>query len=198
MSKNLTRCQWCVNDELMIKYHDEEFGVPTHDDYKQFEHLMLECLQCGLNWQYVIRRREIFRSCFDDFDFEKVALYGEQDILRILQTESMLKSRRKIKAIIHNAKKFIEIRREFGSFSNYIWSYVDNVPITYKAHSNCDLPAENDLSRQIAKDLKSRGFKYVGAVTIYSHLQGVGIINDHVENCFRYSELVKNTVIVSY
>ena len=196
MNENLTRCEWCVNDELMMKYHDEEFGTPTHDDYKQFEYLMLECLQCGLNWQYVVRRRHIFKSCFDNFDFEKVALYDEQDISRILQTKGMLKSRRKIEAIINNSKRFIEIRREFGSFSNYIWSYVDNVPITYKSHINGDIPAENDLSRRIAKDLKSRGFKYIGAVTIYSHLQGVGIINDHVANCFRYSELVKNTLVL--
>ena len=178
-------------------YHDEEFGVPTHDDYKQFEHLMLECLQCGLSWQYVINRRDVFRKCFDDFDFEKVALYAEQYVSRILETENMLKSRRKIAAVINNAKRFLEIRREFGTFSDYIWSYVNNVPITYKSHCKGNIPAENDLSRRIAKDLKSRGFKYVGAVTIYSHLQGVGIINDHVKTCFRYGELVKNTLVLA-
>ena len=196
MSENLTRCEWCVNNELMRIYHDEEFGVPTHDDYKQFEHLMLECLQCGLSWQYVINRRDVFRKCFDDFDFEKVALYTEQDVSGILETENMLKSRRKIAAIINNAKRFLEIRREFGTFSEYIWSYVNNVPITYKSHCKGNIPAENDLSRRIAKDLKSRGFKYVGAVTTYSHLQGVGIINDHVKTCFRYGELVKNTLVL--
>ena len=197
MSENLTRCEWCVNSELMRIYHDEEFGIPTHDDYKQFEHLMLECLQCGLSWQYIINRRDVFRECFDDFDFEKVALYAEQYVSRILETENMLKSRRKTAAIINNAKNFLEIRREFGTFSDYIWSYVNNVPITYKSHCRGEIPAENDLSRRIAKDLKSRGFKYIGAVTIYSHLQGVGIINDHVKKCFRYNELVKNTLVLA-
>ena len=189
MSDEINRCYWCGDDELMIKYHDEEFGVPTHDDRRQFEHLMLEVLQCGLNWLYVIRKRDIFRKCLDDFDFDKIAKYNESDIERILSTEGMLRSRRKIEAIINNAKCFINIREEFGSFSEYIWRYVDNVPIIYESHNEDNLPAKNELSERIAKDLKSRGFKFIGAVTIYSHLQGVGIINDHFKYCFRYEEI---------
>ena len=189
MSDEINRCYWCGDDELMIKYHDEEFGVPTHDDRKQFEHLMLEVLQCGLNWLYVIRKRDIFKKCLNDFDFDKIAKYTEVDIERILSTEGMLRSRRKIEAIINNAKCFINIREEFGSFSEYIWRYVDNVPLIYEAHNEDNLPAKNELSERIAKDLKSRGFKFIGAVTIYSHLQGVGIINDHFKYCFRYEEI---------
>ena len=189
MTENKNRCFWCSGNELMTKYHDEEFGVPTHEDHKQFEHLMLEVLQCGLNWLYVIKKREIFRKCLDNFDFEKIAIYTEEDVERILKFEGMLKSRRKINAIINNANCFIKVREEFGSFSDYIWKYADNVPIVYKSHDENNLPAQNELSEKIAKDLKSRGFKYVGAVTIYSHLQGVGIINDHFKTCFRYKQI---------
>ena len=189
MSDKINRCYWCGDDELMIKYHDEEFGVPTHDDRKQFEHLMLEVLQCGLNWLYVIKKRDIFRKCLDDFDFDKIAKYTEVDVERIMNTEGMLRSRRKIEAVINNAKCFIKIREEFGSFSEYIWRYIDNVPIIYESHNEDNLPAKNELSERIAKDLKSRGFKFIGAVTIYSHLQGVGIINDHFKYCFRYEEI---------
>ena len=189
MGENIERCFWCGKDELMIKYHDEEFGVPTHDDMKQFEHLMLEVLQCGLNWHYVIHKREIFRKCLDNFDFNKIANYTEADVERIIQVEGMLRSRRKIQAIINNAKCFIKIREEFGSFSNYIWRYVDDVPLVYESHNEDNLPAKNELSERIAKDLKLRGFKYVGAVTIYSHLQGVGIINDHFKSCYRYKQI---------
>ncbi|MBR1729002.1 MAG: DNA-3-methyladenine glycosylase I [Selenomonadaceae bacterium] len=190
MIEQKNRCFWCGEDELMIKYHDEEFGMPTFDDHKQFEHLSLEVLQCGLNWRYVIHKRKIFRSCLDNFDFEKISQYNESDIDRIMQFEGMLRSRRKIAALINNAKCFIKIREEFGSFSNYIWSYVDNVPLLYSSHNENNLPAKNELSERIAKDLKIRGFKYVGAVTIYSHLQGVGIINDHFKNCFRREEII--------
>ena len=189
MNDKINRCHWCIDNELMMKYHDEEFGVPTHDDMKQFEHLMLEVLQCGLNWLYVIKKRDIFRKCLDGFDFNKIAKYTEKDVERILNTEGMLRSRRKIEAIINNAKCFINIREEFGSFSEYIWRYVDNVPIIYESHNENNLPAKNELSEHIAKDLKSRGFKFIGAITIYSHLQGVGIINDHFKYCFRYEEI---------
>ena len=196
MCEKISRCDWCGDNDLMKIYHDTEFGVPTLDDFKQFEHLMPECLQCGLNWKYVLNRRNIFRNCFDDFDFNKIVNYNEIDISRILNTPNMLKSPRKIAAIINNAKKFLEIRQEFGTFSNFIWDFVDNVPITYKSHSNGNLPAENYLSKLIAKNLKSRGFKYVGSVTVYSHFQGVGIINDHFKNCFHYKGLVRGTVLL--
>ena len=185
----MNRCKWCGNDDLMIAYHDKEFGVPTHDDRKQFEHLSLEVLQCGLNWRYVIQRREIYRRCFDNFDFEIVAKYDDSKIEKILQTEGMLKSRNKVEAIIINANCFIKIREEFGSFSKYIWDFVENTPIIYKDNDENNLPSKNELSETIAADLKSRGFKYVGAINIYSHLQGVGIINDHFKNCYRYEEI---------
>lgn len=130
----MKRCEWCLINEKMIKYHDEEWGIPVHDDRKQFEFLMMEVIQCGLNWNMMIQKREIFRKCFDDFDFEKIAGYGEEDILRILDTEGMIKSRRKIEAVIHNACCFIDIRNEYGAFSEYLWNFSEGKTILYKDH----------------------------------------------------------------
>ncbi len=182
----------------MIHYHDEEWGVPVHDDRKQFEYLMMEVMQCGLNWNMMIQKREIFRACFDDFDFDKVAGYGETDIERIMGTEEMIRSRRKIKAVIHNAQCFQKIRAECGSFSEYIWAFTKGKTYLYMGHQKGQVPARNGLSDQISADLKKRGLKYMGSVTVYAHLQACGIINDHWEGCFRYQELVSegNTSIV--
>ena len=189
----MERCPWCLGNEKMIRYHDEEWGVPVHDDRKQFEFLMMEVMQCGLNWNMMIQKREIFRNCFDDFDFDKVAVYGETDIERILGTDGMIRSRRKIEAVIHNAQCFQKIRAEFGSFSEYIWGFTRGKTYLYMGHQKGSIPARNGLSDRISADLKKRGLKYMGSVTAYSHLQACGIINDHWEGCFRYKELISCT-----
>lgn len=188
----MERCHWCEINEKMIKYHDEEWGFPIHDDKKQFEFLMMEVMQCGLNWNMMIQKREVFRACFDDFDFDKIASYDEKDIQRILDFDRMIKSRRKIEAVISNARHFIEIRSEFGYFDKYIWKWSDGKTILYNGHQKGKIPAKNKLSDDISKDLKKRGFKYLGSITVYSHLQSCGIINDHVEECFRYKYINDN------
>ena len=192
----MERCPWCLGNEKMIRYHDEEWGVPVHDDQKQFEFLMMEVMQCGLNWNMMIQKREIFRACFDNFDFDKVSAYGEADIERIMGTEGMIRSRRKIEAVIHNARCFQKIRAEFGSFSKYIWGFTKGKTYLYMGHQKGNVPARNGLSDRISADLKKRGLKYMGSVTVYSHLQACGIINDHWEGCFRYRELISGTDVV--
>ncbi len=192
----MERCKWCLCNEKMIKYHDEEWGVPLHDDRGQFEFLMMEVMQCGLNWNMMIQKREIFRACFDDFDYEKVAAYSEADILRILKTEGMIRSRRKIEAVIHNAKCFLKVREEFGTFSQYLWGFTEGKSILYMGHQKGGIPAKNGLSDLISRDLKKRGFKYLGSVTVYSHLQACGIVNDHTEECFRYREVTEGSMTI--
>lgn len=192
----MERCIWCLCNEKMIRYHDEEWGIPVYDDRKQFEYLMLEVMQCGLNWNMMIQKREIFRECFDNFDFDKIASYKESDVERIMKTEGMIRSERKIRAVISNAKCFQKVREEFGTFSNYLWNYSKGKTILYAGHQKGKIPAKNGLSDKISKDLKKRGFKYLGSVTVYSHLSSCGIINDHVENCFRYKDILENYPVV--
>lgn len=182
----MSYCNWENTSEKNVHYHDEEWGVPVYDDIKQFEFLMLEVMQCGLNWNMMINKRDIFRQCFDGFDYDKIAAYGECDIERIMSTPGMIKSPRKISAIIHNAQCFQKIRTEFGSFCNYLWAYSDYKTILYDKHNEGYIPASNGLSDKISRDLKKRGFKYLGTVVVYSHLQASGIINDHSQNCPRY------------
>lgn len=184
------RCPWPGCDEKMIRYHDTEWGVPLHDDIRQFEFLMMEVMQCGLNWNMMIQKREIFRNCFAGFDFDRVAAFDEADIERIIATPGMIRSRRKIEAVIHNARCFQEIRQEFGSFSGYIWSFTGGKTYLYMGHQKGKLPAKNGLSDKISHNLKKRGLKYMGSITVYSHLQACGIINDHCESCFRYAQLL--------
>ena len=185
-------CDWANGSADLKKYHDEEWGVPVFDDKKMFEHLSLECLQCGLSWGLMLKKREVFRACFSGFDFEKVAAYGKEDVERILQTKDMLRSRGKIEAIVNNAKRFLEIREEFGSFCDYLRSFSGETPILYEGHEKegARIPVSNGLSARLSADLKKRGFKYVGAITIYSHLQACGVVNDHDENCPCYARLV--------
>lgn len=189
----MERCPWCLCNEKMIRYHDEEWGVPVHADRKQFEFLMMEVMQCGLNWNMMIQKREIFRKCFADFDFDKVAGFGEEEIEQIMETKGMIRSRRKIEAVIHNARCFQNIREEFGSFDAYIWSFTNGKTYLYTGHQKGAIPAKNGLSDRVSRDLKKRGMKYMGSVTVYSHLQACGIINDHQESCFRYSEILRMT-----
>lgn len=189
----MERCSWCNANEKMQKYHDLEWGVPLHDDYGQFEFLMLEVMQCGLNWNMMIQKREIFKKCFDNFNYDKIAKYDEKDVERILNTDGMIKSPRKVNAIIHNAKCFQKIREEYGSFSNYIWSFTKGKTYLYSGHEKGKIPACNGLSDIISKDLKKKKLKYMGSITVYSHLQAIGVINDHIENCFRRQELINIT-----
>ena len=188
----MSYCNWENTSEKNIRYHDEEWGIPVYDDKKQFEYLMMEVMQCGLNWNMMINKRDIFRKCFDNFDYDKIALYTAKDIDRIMNTEWMIKSPRKIKAIIHNAKCFQQIRAEFGSFCNYLWRYSDGKTIMYDKHNDGYIPVSNGLSDKISKDLKKRGFKFLGTITVYSHLQACGMINDHDKNCPRYQYIVNH------
>lgn len=173
---------WCKTktDEI---YHNTEWGLPLHDDRKQFEFLMLEVMQCGLSWQLMLKKRGIFHQCFDNFDFNKIARYTTKDIKRILNTPAMIHSERKIKAIIQNACAFLQVRKEFGSFSTFLWNYTDGKTILYTGHATGKVPAANGLATQISQDLKKRGFTFLGPVTVYSHLQACGIINDHSADC---------------
>ena len=186
----MERCPWCLCNEKMTRYHDEEWGIPLHDDKRHFEYLMMEVMQCGLNWMMMLKKREIFRECFDDFDFHKIAFYGEEKIEQILQKEGMIRSRRKIEAVINNAKCFLEIIEAFGSFDTWLWAYTENKSLVYRQHQLGEAVAKNELSDQISRDLKKRGFKYLGSITVYSHLQACGMINDHDPECFMYQELI--------
>ena len=192
-------CAWADTDPLDKVYHDTEWGVPVHDDRQMFEHLTLECLQCGLSWILMLKKREIFQKCFDNFDFDKIAEYDETDVERILNTEGMIRSPRKVNAIINNARCYKQVREEFGTFCDYIWSYSDGKTILYQGHDKGEIPVSNGLSDRISKDLRKRGFKYVGAITIYSHLQACGIINDHDKDCPCRKKIIDNnpTVIMS-
>lgn len=179
----MSYCGWDTTSEANIRYHDEEWGIPLHDDRGQFEFLTLEVMQCGLSWELMIRKRGIFRQCFENFEFDKVALFGEEEQERIMNTPGMIRSIRKIRAVIRNARCFQEIRREYGTFSDYIWGYSDGKTILYDRHAEGFIPVSNGLSERISSDLKKRGFQYLGPVTIYSHLQACGIINDHSGDC---------------
>lgn len=192
----MNRCPWCLGTEKMIRYHDEEWGAPVHDDRKQFEFLMLEAMQCGLSWNLMIEKREIFRACFSDFDYDDIAAFNEEDVQRILEYPGMIRSPRKIRAIINNARCFQQVRREFGSFDGWLWGVAQGKTILYDGHENGNLPAANGLSDKVARELKRRGFKYLGSVTVYAHLQACGIINDHLKSCFRYNEIIKNHPII--
>ena len=182
-------CDRVFRDDLNRDYHDNEWGIPVHDDRQMFEHLSMECLQCGLSWDLMLKKREIFRQCFDNFEYDRIAGYGEADVERILHTEGMIRSQQKVKAVIHNARCYQKVREEFGSFCDYIWAYSKGKTILYQGHEDGRIPVSNGLSDRISKDLKKRGFKYVGAITIYSHLQACGIINDHGRDCPCYQTI---------
>lgn len=164
-------------------YHDTEWGIPLHNDRKQFEFLMLEVMQSGLSWQLMIKKRAIFRQCFASFDFNKVAGYTPEDIRRILNTPGMIQSERKIKAVIQNAHAFLQMRKEFGSFSKFLWDYCGGRTIVYTGHAAGRVPAANGLSTRLSQELKKRGFVFLGPVSVYSYLQACGIINDHSLDC---------------
>ncbi len=177
------RCSWANGDPLLEQYHDEEWGDPLYDDRKQFEFLCLEVMQCGLSWMTVLRKRAAMRKAFNGFDPEKIAGYGEEKISELMNTPGIIRSRKKIEAIIHNARRFREVQAQEGSFSSYLWSFVGAVPIRYpRAKRN---RASSPLSEEISADLKRKGFRFLGPVTVYSHLQAAGLINDHQDDCFK-------------
>lgn len=182
----LNRCSWCGNDELYLKYHDEEWGVPVHDDNKHFEFLVLESAQAGLSWMTILRKRENYRKAYDGFDPIKVAQYDENKISELLQNPGIIRNRRKIESSINNARCFLKIQKEFGSFDNYIWSFVNNKPVKNHWTDISQVPANSELSDKISKDLKARGFRFLGSTIVYSHLQAAGLINDHLISCFKY------------
>ena len=181
-------CPWCVSDPLLRAYHDEEWGVPLYDDRKLFEFLMLESLQCGLSWLLMLKNRAVFRQCFADWDFDTVAAFTEADIARILETPGMLRSRRKVEAVISNARCYQALRREYGSFSDWLWRFTDGQIIRDPARADGALPVRTPLSEAVAAALRARGFRYLGPVTVYSFLQSCGVVDDHVKGCFRYCE----------
>lgn len=186
------RCDWSTSNELMIKYHDEEWGVPLHDDRKLFEFFVLEGFQAGLSWQIVLNKRENFRRAFDYFDPEIVARYNEQKIEELIRDASIIRNKMKIVACVNNAQRFLEVQKEFGSFDNYIWKFVDYKPVINHFTSLKELPAKTELSDKISADLKKRGFKFVGSTVIYAHMQATGMVNDHLISCFRYNEINGN------
>ena len=177
---NKKRCSWANSDNIYIKYHDKEWGVPKHDDQEIFEMLVLESFQSGLSWITILKKRENFRNAFDDFDYEKISEYDDEKIEELLQDEGIIRNRGKIEAAINNAKIFIDIQEEFGSFDEYIWDFTDGEII------KAEYETESDLSKKISKDLKKRGMKFVGPKIIYSFLEAIGIIDNHEKKCFKY------------
>lgn len=185
----MTRCEWSTSDSLYIQYHDEEWGVPLHDDQKLFEFLVLEGAQAGLSWLTILRKRENYRKAFDQFDPAKVARYNERKISKLLNDAGIIRNRLKIESAIQNARAFLQVQDEFGSFDSYIWRFVDGKPIVNTWKTLREIPAKTALSETISKDLLKRGFRFVGPTIVYAHLQATGIVNDHLVSCFRYAEL---------
>jgi len=183
------RCGWCVGDPLYEAYHDEEWGTPVYDDDTLFEFLILETFQAGLSWITVLRKRENFRKAFDNFDYKKIANYKQNKVDDLLQDASIIRNKLKINATITNAQYFMKIQEEFGSFSKYIWAFVDGKPIKNKLKDYRKGPANTTLSDALSKDLKKRGFKFVGTTVVYAHMQATGMVNDHEVSCFRYEEV---------
>ncbi len=182
------RC-WGDGDELMAAYHDLEWGVPLHDDAKIFEFLVLEGMQAGLSWRTILYKRENFRKAFHGFDAARVARYGERDLRRLLADAGIIRNRLKIKGVINNARRFLEVQKEFGTFDRYIWGFVGGKPVRNRLRSFKDMPARTPLSDLISADLKGRGFQFVGSTVVYAHMQATGLVNDHLIHCTRYAEI---------
>lgn len=185
----MKRCEWVGDDPIYVKYHDEEWGVPVHDDRKHFEFIILEGAQAGLSWITILKRRDGYRRVFHQFDPEKVAAMTEADIENALQDEGIIRNRLKVNSAVKNANAFLEIQKEFGSFDKYIWQFVDNKPVKNSFKAMKQLPASTELSDRVSKDLKDRGMSFVGSTIIYAHLQATGLVNDHTTDCFRYAQV---------
>ncbi|WP_407637263.1 DNA-3-methyladenine glycosylase I [Algoriphagus marincola] len=189
--KNRTRCPWCLGFPQYIEYHDREWGVPVYNDKVHFEFLVLESAQAGLSWATILKKREGYRKVFADFDYQIVAEFPDSYVEELLQDPGIIRNKLKIKAAINNARRFMEIQEEFGSFSKYIWSFVGGKPIQNQLQNMKDAPATSPESDKLAKDLKKRGFKFLGSTTIYAHMQATGLVNDHLVDCFRYKEVLE-------
>jgi len=185
----VNRCRWAGNDEHMISYHDIEWGTPIHDDRLLFEFLILEGAQAGLSWSTILKRRENYKIAFDNFDYNKIAKYSEEKVEDLMSNEGIIRNRLKIEATIINAKAVLKVEKEFGSFDKYIWKFVNNKTIDNKFKELSELPSKTEQSEQMSKDLKKRGFKFVGPTICYAFMQAVGMVNDHVIDCFRYDEI---------
>ncbi len=183
------RCPWASDDSLMIEYHDKEWGVAVHNDRRLFEFLILEGAQAGLNWSTILNKRENYRKAFDNFNPVKISKYTEGDVKRLLKNRGIIRNRLKIMATINNAKKFLEVKEEFGSFDRYIWQFVGGKPILNRFKTVSELPTKTEISEKISNDLRKRGFKFVGSTICYAFMQAVGMVNDHVTECFRYKQV---------
>lgn len=187
--KTVKRCGWCEGDPLYEEYHDKEWGVPLYDDEKIFEFLILETFQAGLSWITILRKRENFRKALDGFDYKKIAAYSEEKIQELLQDSGIIRNKLKIRATVSNARAYMEVQKEFGSFNKYIWGFVDHQPIQNQVVEYKKAPATTAVSDRLSKDLKKRGFKFVGSTVIYAHMQATGMVNDHEIDCFRYEQV---------
>lgn len=188
-TKAKQRCSWAGSHDIYHAYHDKEWGVPVYDDRKLFEFLILEGAQAGLSWLTVLKKRENYRKAYDQFDPKRVAKYGAKKVKELLNNEGIIRNRLKVAASITNAQNFLKVQKEFGSFAKYMWAFVGHKPIKNKFKTMKDLPATTELSDAMSKDLKARGFKFVGSTIVYAHMQTVGMVNDHVVSCFRYKEV---------
>jgi DNA-3-methyladenine glycosylase I len=188
---SIVRCEWCGRDPLYITYHDEEWGVPVHDDRRLFEMLILEGAQAGLSWLTILKKREQYRRAFDGFDVERVAAYSEAEVQRLLADPGIVRNRLKIEAAIRNAQGVLDIKESFGSFDTFLWRYVDHTPRQNIWKSLAELPARTELSDRLSKHLKKRGFNFVGPTICYAFIQAVGMVNDHTVDCFRYKEVTR-------
>ena len=190
MARKITRCEWCGNDPLYIKYHDEEWGMPEHDDKKLFEMLLLEGAQAGLSWITVLRKRENYRKAFSNFNPNRIAKYDKKKINELLNNPGIIRNKLKINAAIINAQCFLKVKKEFGTFDDYIWQFVNHEPVINKFKSLSELPATSEASETMSKDLKNRGFKFIGPTICYAFMQACGMVNDHVVNCYRYKQVI--------
>ena len=182
-------CEWPSDDLLMIRYHDEEWGVPVHDDRKHFEYIVLDSFQAGLSWKTILHKRENFRKAFDDFDFRLIAQYDDEKITSLLQDAGIIRNKAKIMAAVNNAGRFMEVQREFGTFDRYIWQFVNHKPVLNRWKTLAELPPRSPESDNMSKELVKRGFKFVGSTICYSYMQAAGMVKDHLVQCFRYQEL---------
>ncbi|WP_309398539.1 DNA-3-methyladenine glycosylase I [Cerasicoccus maritimus] len=183
------RCEWCGDDPLYVDYHDREWGVPVHDDRKLFEFIILEGAQAGLSWITVLRKREHYRAALHDFDYARIAEFGPKDLETLLANEGIIRNRLKVESLVKNARGTLAIIEEFGSFNNYLWRFVDGAPIQNTWSSLSEVPAKTTISDALSKDLKKRGFNFVGSTICYAFMQAVGMVNDHTTDCFRHQEL---------
>jgi len=185
----LNRCEWCLKDELYVRYHDEEWGLPVHEEQKLFEFLILEGAQAGLSWLTILRKRAAYREAFDGFDPQIIAGYGPEKLHELINNKGIIRNKLKIDAVVKNARAFLTIQEKLGSFDRYIWDFTDGKTIQNRFERLKDIPAETEISRIISKDMKKRGFLFVGPTIIYAHMQATGMVNDHLIGCYRYQEL---------